>query len=177
MELKQKGAEASLGGIKQFLVSLKWTTAADFDLAAAYQSRSGEQGLVYFGELGDLNAFPFMQLSGDEGVGDTGGDNEETLRVMKLDDLAFVWVICWDYGAVQKGEPARFDGSDASVTLMDDSGMHHEVKLVTGDIGNACIIATIDNSSPMGAKLVNTSRAGTLKGLSTLDQLLTALAA
>ena len=177
MELKQKGAEASLGGLKQCLVSLKWTTAADFDLAAAYESRSGEKGMVYFGELGDLNAFPFMGLSGDEGVGDTGGDNEETLRVMRLDEMRFVWVICWDYGAVQKGEPARFEGSDASVSLMDDSGTHHEVKLVTGDIGNACVVATIDNSSPMGAKLVNSSRAATLKGLTTLDDLLAALVA
>ncbi len=171
MELKQKGAEAALGGIKQFMVTLKWTTAADFDLAAAYENKSGERGMVYFGELGDLNAFPFMQLSGDEGVGDAGGDNEETLRVMKLDEMRYVWIICWDYGAVQQGEPARFPGSDAAVTLMDDSGTHHEVKLVTGDIGNACVIATIDNSSPMGAKIVNTSRAGTLKGLKSLDQL------
>ena len=86
MDLQQKGESASLGGIKQFMVSLKWTTAADFDLAAAYKRKDGTTGLVYFGELGDLNSFPFMQLSGDEGVGDQGGDNEETMRVMKIDD-------------------------------------------------------------------------------------------
>lgn len=172
MQLKQKGAEAELGGIRQFVVSLSWTTAADFDLAAAYQSKSGDPGLVYFGEKGDLNAFPFMQLSGDQGVGDSAGDNEETLRVTQLDDLESIWLVCWDYGAVQKGQPARFDGSDARVTLTDDSGTHHEVHLATGDTGNACVIATIDNTGPLGARLINTSRAGTLKGLRTLDQLM-----
>lgn len=172
MELKQKGEAAQLGGMKQFLVSLKWTTAADFDLAAAYETKDGKLGLVYFGELGSLNEFPFMQLSGDEGVGDAGGDNEETMRVMKLDDHKYVWLFAWDYGAVTDGKPARFGGSDASITLMDDTGANHEVKLATGEMGNVVCMATVDNSSPMGAKLVNTSNAGTLKGLSSLDQLL-----
>ena len=172
MELAQKGQQAELGAIKQFMVSLKWTTAADFDLAAAYESKDGKTGLVYFGEKGDLNAFPFMQLSGDEGVGDAGGDNEETMRVMKLDDMKYVWILCWDYGAVQNGTPARFAGSDASVSLMDDAGANHKVTLDTGDTGNACVMATIDNSSAMGGKFVNTSKAGTLKGLKNLDQLM-----
>jgi len=172
MELKQKGASAALGSIKQFMVSLKWTTAADFDLAAAYKRKDGTTGLVYFGELGDLNSFPFMQLSGDEGVGDQGGDNEETMRVMKIDDMDLIWILCWDYGAVQEGKPARFKGSDVVVSLTDDTGTNHEVSLDTGDMGNVCLVATIDNSSAMGANFTNTSKAGTLKGLSDLDQLM-----
>ena len=172
MDLKQKGASAALGGIKQFMVSLKWTTATDFDLAAAYQRKDGTNGMVYFGELGDLNTFPFMQLSGDEGVGDKGGDNEETMRVMKIDDMNYIWILCWDYGAVQEGNPARFAGSDVSVSLTDDTGTSHSVTLDTGDMGNVCLVATIDNSGAMGANLVNSSKAGTLKGLSNLDQLM-----
>jgi tellurite resistance protein TerA len=39
-------------------------------------------------------------------------------------------------------------------------------------MGNVCCIGTIDNSSPMGAKLVNTSKVGTLKGLKSSDQLM-----
>ena len=172
MELSQKGESAALGGIKQFMVSLKWTTAADFDLAAAYQRKDGTNGMVYFGELGDLNSFPFIQLSGDEGVGDQGGDNEETMRVMKIDDMNFIWILCWDYGAVQEGNAARFKGSDVNVSLTDDTGTSHQVSLDTGDIGNVCLVATIDNSGAMGAKLTNSSKAGTLKGLKDLDQLM-----
>ncbi|MFP4031789.1 MAG: hypothetical protein ACLFRG_07810 [Desulfococcaceae bacterium] len=172
MELKQKGSEANVGGFKQLMVTMKWTTAADFDLAAAYEGKDGKQGLIYFGEQGDLNAFPYMQLSGDEGVGDTGGDNEETMRITKLDDMKYVWLLCWDYGKVQDGAPARFKESDVNMTLMDDKGNSHNVNLDTGDMGNVALLATIDNSSPVGAKLINSSKAGTLKGLKTLQQLM-----
>lgn len=172
MELKQKGQEAQLGSIKQFMVTLKWTTAADFDLAAAYEAKDGKTGLVYFGEKGNLNDSPFMQLSGDAGVGDTGGDNKEEMRVMKIDDMKYIWVLCWDYGAVQEGKPARFAGSDVTVSLTDDKGTNHVVSLDTGDTGNTCVVATVDNSSAMGAKFVNISKAGTLKGLKGLDQLM-----
>jgi len=151
---------------------MKWTTAADFDLAAAYEKKGGELGLVYFGELGNLNAFPFMQLSGDEGVGDTGGENEETMRITKLDDMNYVWILCWDYGKVKDGAPARFKDSDVSLSIMDDKGSTHNVNLDTGDMGNVALLATIDNSNPVGPKLVNSSKAGTLKGLKNLQQLI-----
>ncbi len=171
MELKQKGSEAFIP-LKQLMVTMKWTTAADFDLAAAYETKEGKTGLVYFGDLGDMNAFPYMQLSGDEGVGDQGGDNEETMRITRLDDMKYVWLVCWDYGMVQNGQSARFADSDVNMTIVDDSGKSVQVSLDTGDMGNVVCVATIDNSSPMGGKLVNTSKAGTLKGLKTLDQLL-----
>jgi tellurite resistance protein TerA len=103
MELKQKGSEANVGGFKQLMVAMRWSTAADFDLAAAYETKDGKQGLIYFGEKGDLNAFPFMELSGDEGVGDTGGKNEEIMRITKLEDMKSVWIMCWDYGKVKDG--------------------------------------------------------------------------
>jgi len=172
MDLQQKGQEAQLGGMKQFMVTLKWTSAADFDLAAVYESKDGKLGMVYFGELGSLNEFPFMQLSGDEGVGDTGGDNQEEMRVTKFEDMKYIYVVCWDYGAVTDGKPARFDNSDVSVSVMDDAGTSHAVTLDTGDTGNVCVLATVDNSNAMGAKFVNLSKAGTLKGLKNLDQIM-----
>lgn len=172
MELKKKGSEANVGDFKQLMVSMKWTTAADFDLAAAYESKDGKLGVCYFGDTGNLNSFPFMQLSGDEGIGDTGGDNEETMRITKLDDMKYVWILCWDYGKVETGSPARFKDSDVTLSVMDDTGTSHNVELDTGDMGNVALLATIDNSSPVGTKLVNSSKSGTLKGLSNLQQLL-----
>ena len=172
MELKKKGEEAQLGGIKQCMMVLKWTTATDFDLAAAYKAKDGREGLVYFGEKGNLNAFPFMEAGEDEGVGDTSGDNQEELRITKFDEMEKIWLLCWDYGAIEKGAPARFKDSDVSVSLLDDKGTNHAVSLDTGDLGNVCLVATIDNSSPMGAKLVNDSKAGTLKGLNNLSDLM-----
>lgn len=172
MELAQKGNEANVGGFKQLMVSMKWSTAADFDLAAAYETKEGKQGLAYFGDMGNLNDFPYLQLSGDEGVGDTGGDNEETMRITKLDDMKYVWLLCWDYGKVQEGAPARFRDSDVNLSVIDDKGNSHDVTFDTGDTGNVALIATIDNSSPVGAKLINSSKAGTLKGLNNLEQLM-----
>lgn len=172
MELKQKGSQANVGGFKQLLVTMKWSTAADFDLAAVYEGKDGKQGLIYFGELGDLNVFPFMQLSGDEGVGDSGGQKEESMRISKLDEIKYVWIMCWDYGKIQTGSPARFKGSDVLLSLLDDKGKTFNVTLDTGEMGNVVLIATIDNSSPVGASLINSSKAGTLKGLTNLQQLL-----
>jgi tellurite resistance protein TerA len=172
MELKQKGTQANVGGFKQLMVTMKWTTAADFDLAAVFEDKTGKQGIVYFGELGDLNGFPYMQLSGDEGVDDKGGEKEESMRIAKLDDMKYVWIMCWDYGKIQTGAPARFKDSDVSLSLIDDKGKTYHVTLDTGDMGNVALIATIDNSSPVGATLINSSKAGTLKGLNNLNQLI-----
>ena len=171
MQLKQKGESANVGSFKQLLVTMKWTTAADFDLAAAYQKTNGEYGLIYFGDLGNLNDFPHIQLSGDEGQGDSGGDNEEQLRITKLDGMKAVWLICWDYGQIQKGAPARFSDSDVSLNVMDDTGTSHDITLDAGSFGNTAVLATIDVSA-IGSKLTNTSKAGTLKGLTNLQQLL-----
>ncbi|MCP4808057.1 MAG: hypothetical protein GY913_31625 [Proteobacteria bacterium] len=171
MELKQKGQSANVGSFKQLLVTMKWTTAADFDLAVCYQRKGGQYGLCYFGDLGNLNDFPYIQLSGDEGQGDSGGDNEEQLRITKLDDMEALWILCWDYGQVQKGAPARFADSDVSLTVMDDSGNSHGVTLDAGAFGNTAVLATIENGA-VGPKLTNTSKAGTLKGLTNLQQLL-----
>jgi tellurite resistance protein TerA len=86
--------------------------------------------------------------------------------------MKYVWIMCWDYGKVQDGAPARFKDSDISLSVMDDKGTTHNVTLDTGDMGNVALLATIDNSAPIGAKLINTSKAGTLKGLKNLQQLI-----
>lgn len=94
------------------------------------------------------------------------------MRITKLDDMKYVWIMCWDYGKVQDGKPARFSDSDVTLSIMDDRGESHNVTLDTGDMGNVALIATIDNSSAIGGKLINSSKAGTLKGLKNLQQLI-----
>lgn len=172
MELKQKGEDTSIDVNQQMTVTMKWTTAADFDLAAAYETKQGKQGLVYFGDKGKLDKFPYISLSGDEGVGDMGGNNEESMLINHLDDMKHVWIFCWDYGMVQRGQAARFKDSDVQLTLTDQAGNHIAVTVDTGEIGNVCCIATIDNTNPADTKLINYSQAGTLKGLKTLEQLM-----
>ncbi|MDM8560657.1 hypothetical protein [Candidatus Parabeggiatoa sp. HSG14] len=172
MELKQKGENALIDVSKPLTVTMKWTTAADFDLAGAYETKDGKQGLVYFGDKGDLKKFPYMSLSEDKGVGDTGGDNEEVMHINGLSDVSHVWIFCWDYGMVQKGKSARFKDSDVKLSITDDAGSKISVEIDTGESGNVCCIATIDNSSSEGAKFINYSQVGTLSGLKRLEQLM-----
>ena len=86
--LKSKGEEAYIP-VKQMLVSLNWTTAVDLDLMAFYKAKDGRVGAIYSsnyagGSMGDLNAFPFIQLSEDAGVGAKGGTNQEIIRITTL---------------------------------------------------------------------------------------------
>ncbi len=172
MELKQKGEDTSIDVGQPLTVTMGWTTAADFDLAAAYETREGEQGLVYYGDMGKLYEFPYLRLSEDEGVGDAKGTKEETLSITRLDGMNYVWLFCWDYGMVQRGQRARFNTSDVILTIVDVFGNNVSVQIDTGDKGNVCCIATIDNSRPDGARFINYSQVGTLKGLKTLEQLI-----
>lgn len=169
MEIVQKGEPT---GDLKYTVTLSWTTAADFDLAAGYETKEGKQGLIYYGNRGDLNRFPFIELSPDEGVDEVDDDCEETLLVGSIDDMKYVWLFCWDYGQIQAGSDARFAASDAQITLVDDAGETHSAKLDSVEGGNVCIVATIDNSNPDGVRILTESKSGTLQGLKNLSQLL-----
>jgi len=174
LEIVKKTASVNLEeSFKQIAVKMTWSTKTDFDLAALYEMKDGEKGMVYFSEKGELNKRPFMQLSEDKGVGDTvaaGGRNEETMAITSIEETAKIHICVWDWGSVEKGEKARFEGSDVQVELKDDKGNSHIVKLDTGEIGNIVFIATIDNSGII-PKLTNTSKAGLLKNFTDSSQL------
>lgn len=170
MELKQKGQETFIP-LMQLMATMKWTTAADFDLAALYEGIDGKIGLVYFGDRGDKNAFPYINLNEDSGVGDKGGDNKEVLFITRFDELRYVWIFCWDYNRAQKGEVARFADSDVQIIIEANDGTNITVRLDSLESGNIACIASIDNTSSHGARLINTSKVATLNGLKTLDQL------
>ncbi len=172
MELKQKGDNTLIDVSRPLTVTMNWTTAADFDLAAAYETKTGQQGLVYFGDHGSQSEFPYITLSEDQGVGDTAGNNEEIMHIYQLDDMNYVWIFCWDYGMVKTGQIARFKNSDIKLTLADDRNNRILVDLDTGDSGNVCCIATIDNTQFGQAQLINYSQIGRLEGLKTLEQLI-----
>lgn len=172
MDLNTKKQSAALESITGLLVKLTWSTAADFDLAALYKTKTGTEGLVFFNNKGDLNTSPFIKLDKDAGVGDkvaTGG-NSEQLKITKLDDVTEVHIIAWDFGAVESGKAARFQGSDVAITLTDSTGAIHTAKLDTGDLGNVAVVATIKNGA-LGGEIINTSKTGLLKQFSKTEQL------
>ncbi len=156
--LKNKGEEAYVS-VKQLMVTLRWTKDVDLDLMAFYKTKDGRPGGVFTdqlgGSLGSLNNFPFIELSGDAGVGATGGDNEEILRITKLDDLAELYIVTLNYTDASKKIASAFSDYDGSVVVMNDKGEAIEVLLNASEKGHVAVICKIDNTSPMGAKLIN----------------------
>jgi len=160
--LKTKGEEAYIS-VKQLLVTLRWTADVDLDLMAFYKGKDGRTGGVLSdnypgGTLGSLNEFPFIQLSGDAGVGAKGGDNEEQLRIVKLDDLAEVYICTLNYTDASQKRSSSFSQYDGGVMVVDDRGESIAVPLNSPEAGHIAIIAKIDNTSPIGAKLINENK-------------------
>lgn len=160
--LNKKGDEAYVS-VKQLMVTLGWTASVDLDLMAFYQTKDNKEGGVFSdnypgGDLGTLNEFPYIQLSGDEGVGATGGDNQEVLRITKLDDMAAVYICTLNYTDASQKKDTSFSAYDGGITVIDDKGGSIAVPLNSQEKGQVAVIAKIDNSSPMGAKLINENK-------------------
>ena len=174
--LERRGKSAVLGNPKSCKVVLSWSSENDFDLAAYWVKHDSVHGFIYFGnsdasqDKGDemLTSFPYMQLSGD----DAGDDNQETLVVSKLnDELAALWIICWDSSKVESGESALLDEAEVSAVILDDQGRKHSVALDSDHPGNLWVVAHIDNSDPSGIRWTNWSKAAILKGMQHSNQI------
>jgi len=157
--LTQKSQEAFVS-VKQLIVKLKWTKDVDLDLMAFYKAKDGCTGAVFSenypgGSLGNLNSFPFIELSGDAGVGATAGDNEEVLRITKLDDIAELYIVTLNYSDAIEQRDCCFADYDGSVSVTDDTGENIEIPLNATDRGYVAVICRIDNTSAIGAKIVN----------------------
>ena len=161
MDLVKKGESASIGSFKQLKVTLAWTSAVDLDLMAFYKTKDGRTGGVCSdnyssGNMGDINAWPFMKLSGDAGVGGTGGDNREEMLVSKLDDMEYLEIVAVNFTDASSGANKTFSDYDARVEVVTDTGDSHTIRLDSSSLGS---VATICKFSPsfMGLQLSNDS--------------------
>jgi len=163
LELKAKGEVANLPTVKALKVTLGWSSSVDLDLMAFYERKDGgDAGGVFSDQisgdaksLGDLNAFPFMQLSGDAGVAKAAeGEESEELRVTKLDDISKLYIIALNYtGAKAKDVTASFGTYNGHVQILDELGNSFNVPLGAMEQGTVAHIATIDNTGALGATL------------------------
>ncbi|MGK7904783.1 MAG: VWA domain-containing protein [Hormoscilla sp.] len=157
--LTKKGEEAYVS-VKQLMAKLKWTAAVDLDLMAFYKAKDGRVGAVFSenysgGSMGSLNSFPFIQLSEDAGADARSGEDEEVLRITKLEDLAEVYICTINFTEAMQNRQTSFSNYDAQVLLIDDKGESIAVPLDSPQSGTVAVIAKIDNAGFMGAKLVN----------------------
>lgn len=157
--LKEKDAVAQLPTVEQLIVKLGWTSEVDLDLMAFYEMKDGGNGGVFSNEisqdeatLGDLNAFPFIKLSGDAGVGAAAGEKVEEMKIIKLDQIAKLHIIALNY-TDRANNDASFSSYNGHIDIMDDKGNAFEVPLTSTEKGCVAHIATIDNTSPIGATL------------------------
>ncbi|MEM7018262.1 MAG: stress response protein [Pseudomonadota bacterium] len=162
MELKQKGEEAYIA-LKQLVVKLKWKAAVDLDLMAFYKAKDGRTGGVYSanyagGSQGDLNAFPYIQLSGDEGVGAQGGQSEEAIRISQLEEMETIYICALNFTDASGNQPSTFSQYDGVVELLDDQGKTVTVPLDASEAGTVAVIAKLDCSNFMGPRLINENR-------------------
>lgn len=170
IELKSKGEKATLPTVEQLVVDLKWKSALDLDLMAFIEKKDGTTHGVFTdnldGDMGSLNSFPYMTLSGDAGVGAVAGQNVETLKITKIaDEIAKIHLVALNYtDAANKTPGASFNGCDGMITVQ---GAGEAFDIILGDKseGTAAIIATIDNTGVVGATIENRDCVTDLRGL------------
>lgn len=161
MELKQKGTKADIGAFKQMKVSLVWTSAVDLDLMAFYKTKDGRKGGIFSanysgGSLGNLNQFPFIELSGDEGVGAGSGDKREEMRITKLDDFEELYICALNFTDASSGANKVFANYDARVEVVTDRGDKFNVSLDAKNPGSVAVICKFA-SGFIGTSLTNNS--------------------
>jgi len=158
--LVNKGESKAIESVKQLLVNLHWTSAVDLDLCVFYEPKDGSKpGGVTFRGLGDLNNFPFMKLKGDEGVGKTTeGEECEELKIVNLDKMKKLYLCAVNYTDAQKNQStseSSFANLKCHMALVDDKGVSpFDVPLDNPKKGTVAHVATIDNSSAVGAQLI-----------------------
>jgi tellurite resistance protein TerA len=169
IELKVKGETANIPELSQAVVQLEWINAGekdvDLDLMAFIEKKDGTTfsvftDLISGGNMGDLNEFPCMKLDKDAGVGETQGKQMEKIQMPSIHkDIAKIHFVALNYTeAVAKNADASFSDYDGTITIIDQSGEAFEVRLDSKEKGVAALIATIDNTSPIGATLINENR-------------------
>jgi tellurite resistance protein TerA len=135
-------------------VVLEWSSTDDFDLALAYQDTTGDKGLIYFQNKGNLNSFPYMQITQDEGTGIKAGvfkmfgiksKKQEQISIANMDKIKTAYLICWDW---KKGDhdKASFDKSDAKISIVDSEDFVSTSKLQSQGGFNAVCIAKIEQN-------------------------------
>lgn len=154
MEIKEKIVIKEKDSViipdRDLVATLKWKSAVDLDLYCLTKSETYGEYSIYYGNRGSLECWPFIALDHDSGVGDVGGDNEENIRISKLDGHKHLLIVA-NIFAKRNACFASYDGSVSVKGI----GKEFIVHLTSSGKGNWCIIAYIDNSGKSGPTLEN----------------------
>ena len=153
--------------VKQLFIRLSWKAEVDLDLMAFYQTHSGEVGGVFSDNIpggmhGSLKEFPFIELSGDEGVEAQGGDNQEELRIAKLDEISNLFIVVLNFTDASESRTSNFSKYGAQVLVVNQNNETFEIPLDFTEDGHVAVICQIANPKNSSAKLRSISKAITL---------------
>jgi len=134
-------------------VTLAWNAPVDLDLMFFYKKTDGTEGGVfsnYFekGSLGSNKVFPFITLSGDEGVDEAEGLKTEEGRIERIDpNITEIHIFAVNWTDAKNGNTASFANYDGMVQIKDASGNHdYGIPLASIAPGYFAHLATIDAS-------------------------------
>ncbi len=177
VSLEEKGAEGFIyvnlsreGMLSsgRLMINLNWTAKVDMDLMAFYRTKDGQAGGIFSdrypgGSLGSIDNFPFIELSGDEGIGISTDQNDEVIYIGRLDHLAELYIVSLNYTDAVEKKLTPFKDYDGTAILLNDRGESAEIRLNSPDKGNVAVVCKIDNAGTMGAKLINMSEVMTFE--------------
>ena len=153
--LKNPGESTPIAIPNNVTVKLSWFKDVDFDLAVLYKAVDGRKGIVYFGNKGSLDTFPFMRLDKDAMY---GGEKlkEETVEINNLNEIEELFIICWDY--TNQGGSSAFTDANVNVSIVDNIGSSVTAILKTEKGYDSACVAKITNKNGH-YQFVNTSKA------------------
>lgn len=116
ISLKKSGEKATISLAKGAKVTarLKWETKADLDLYCFYVDEAGNEDKVYYRQMGDLNAPPFIQLLGDSQVA-----GEEVVEISRPEKVRYALIAA--YSALSNGV-GSFYSYKAQCVITDNQG-------------------------------------------------------
>lgn len=155
--LKKKGDEVYIT-VNRLLVTLTWTAKVDLDLMAFYKTKDGKEGGIfpedYLGGIkGSLKQFPYIKLNSHRGMRSTYP--EEILGVSKLEEFTELYICAVSYPDFVSKKNYFFNDYDAGITLLLEKRNTIGIPLTSIEVGQIAVIAKIDNSSIISAKLTN----------------------
>lgn len=139
--LEEKG-DCTIINPENACIKLGWSTNEDFDLAVLYKKKTNELGIVYFGNKGSLDSFPYMKLDKDERAGIR--QKEEIIKIANLNNISKLAIIAWDFS--NGGQRAAFDASDVAITIEDPEGFQSVAKLKVDEGSDSVCVASIENT-------------------------------
>ena len=162
--LKRKGESVAFTFNGKLKVKLIWGTDTDQDLCIFFKKKDGQVGGVFSDEyrnkksdLGNLNAFPYMQHLGDNKEPQPGGEEIEQINIAKLDEIDTAYVCVVNYGAAIEGKDVTFAEDHARIELQSDSGDYLEVLADSEGHGHVYCVCSIKNENGENS-LMNESR-------------------